>query len=135
MVENIISYKQAQELKELKFNSRTTHYYENGKLKLYTQSYFGWDFNNSFLTCCSAPTFEQVFDWLKEVHGLDGDIHLVQFLKNDVEFKIEAKDREYSYKIIDQGITQFVSMDKIFKSITSAKKNCLDELIEMLKNK
>jgi hypothetical protein len=58
-----IPYNLALRMKALSYKEKVLTYYENGVPKLYNDI-LGWDFNSSFLTCCSRPTFQSAFSWL-----------------------------------------------------------------------
>lgn len=60
-----IPYELALRLKQINFKERVLTYYEDGVPKLYN-NIMGWDFNTSFLTCVSRPTFSQAFRWIFE---------------------------------------------------------------------
>ena len=69
MKTEFVTYELAVKLKELGFKERVLTYFEDEASKLYT-NLMGWDFNTSFLTCVSRPTYSQVFDWFENEHKM-----------------------------------------------------------------
>ena len=69
MEKEFVSHELALILKALGFKERVLTYYEDGKPKLHT-AIEGWDFNSSFLTCVSRPTYSQAFRWFREKYGV-----------------------------------------------------------------
>lgn len=68
-MKNIIPYSVALLLKQLGYKERSNYYFENKKHKLHN-NIFGWDFNSSFLECCSAAHINDVLNWFEETHSL-----------------------------------------------------------------
>lgn len=65
-----VPYGFALTLKELGFKERVLTYYENEVPKLYNDIN-GWDFNTSFTTCVSRPTFQEAFDWFRDFFNIE----------------------------------------------------------------
>lgn len=68
-MKNIIPHSIALLLKQLGYKERSNYYYENDNLKIHN-NIFGWDFNSSFLECCSAAHIADVLQWFQQKHGL-----------------------------------------------------------------
>jgi hypothetical protein len=77
MKTEFVSYELALNLKQINFKERVLSYFEDEKPKLY-HTLDGWDFNTSFLTCVSRPTYSQVFDWFEKNHKMIAIIQPIQ---------------------------------------------------------
>ena len=60
-----VTKKQAETLKVLGYNRHTTVYYLTNKEGVFQTSWAA-NFNEPALNACSAPTYEEVFEWLRE---------------------------------------------------------------------
>jgi len=134
-MEDIVSPEQALALKELGFNLRCSDYYENDNLKYFNLKGLsvqigeseGWNFNNSFLTCCSAPTYSKVFKWFRDKHLLHSfvDIYPTKEEPNRCWFMIRYMDRSIEEEE-DYMSGWFNTQDK-------AEPSCVRKLIELIK--
>jgi hypothetical protein len=119
--EYFVPYEQSIELKELKFKERTLTYYEDGKPKLYN-GISGWDFNSSFMTCVSRPTFSEAFRWFRE------EYNITQTIARDGSL---AKEGAWAYTIIYESIY----FNDGYLTYEEAEAACLKKLIEIVKQK
>jgi len=73
MEKEFLPYDRALKLKQLGFKERCLTYYENGIAMINSVlTVDGWDYNTSFLTYASRPTFSQAFRWFREEYDLLG---------------------------------------------------------------
>lgn len=144
MEKEFIPYDRALKLKALGFVERVLTYYENGVPKLY-HDVTGWDFNNSFTTCVSRPTFSQCFRWFREKYGLhgepiwDNDEKTHWFFSitkiGNVDF-VEGRHRYETPLTEDQDFNDgYPVVLKWRKSYEEAELACLDKLIEIVEQK
>lgn len=129
MDKEFLPYELALKLKALGFKQRVFTYYEDSKPKLHT-AIEGWDFNTSFLTCVSRPTYSQVFKWFRDKHDL--------WFDKTVNFNFEDNlIRGYHYNIY-QAKDFKVDLNKSVKflyfgiSEEKAELACLEKLIEIV---
>ena len=120
-------------LKALGFRERVLTYYEDSKPKLHT-AIEGWDFNTSFLTCVSRPTYSQAFDWFREKHMLGHEI-MCPFISYQGERAEIISEGRYESFLTDEeqlGIT-----DAEFYSMTynEAEIKCLTLLLRIVESK
>ena len=116
MEKEFVPYAQSLRLKALGFKERVLTYYENGIPKLYN-NITGWDFNTSFTTCISRPTFSQVFRWFRE-KGYD-----VKVLKESAGLYFGFYWTGAAWIIVGNGTYE------------EAELACLDKLIEIFESK
>jgi len=125
MKNEFVPYPLALRMKALGFKERVLTYYENEVPKLYN-GISGWDFNSSFLTCCSRPTYSQAFKWFREKYGY---LHHITYF-DPVKAQIPG---EADY----QGLVLFPHQDvhklaKIsYDTYEEAELACLEKLIEI----
>jgi len=130
MKKQLIPYTIAIQLKELKCYERSTHYYENGKLKMYSITNEGWNFNQSFIECCSALTVDQVLDWFESQHDLYSEILLDRTMEAKYTFTIsELKQNKKESEWLDPIHSEYLYRKKI-----EAKLECIEHLINLIKN-
>jgi hypothetical protein len=120
MEKEFVPYELALRLKELRFKGRTLTYYENGKPKLHN-AIEGWDFNSSFLTCISRPTYSQAFKWFRDKHKL---------VFNFISYSI-VKPGEYHWSITWNDEAKATGIVKTYEEAELA---CLEKLIEIVEN-
>jgi hypothetical protein len=130
MEKEFVTIDLALRLKALGFKERVLTYYEDGKAKLHTDIE-GWDFNNSFLTCVSRPTFSQAFRFFREKYGLFAEITLwgdgLGYTSMIKEIKQEEFIEIYQKCIVDTGLPIWV--------YEKAELACLTKLIELVESK
>lgn len=124
MEKEFITYKQALALKELDFDEICFGYYDHQIKELDTISSEVCEKLCKHDTHIKAPTYSQVFKWLRKNHNLYADI----FVDDNKTFGFM--------------ITYFTSEGRVDKPIKynhityeEAEQACLDELIEIIKNK
>ena len=127
-----VPYEIALKLKALGFDERVLTYYENGVPKLY-HDVTGWDFNTSFTTCVSRPTFSQAFRWFREKHSL---LHeLISCVENSWLITIV----DLNSKSVNGVYMKRINLDDIDENIPTtyeeAELACLDKLIEIVESK
>lgn len=114
MENQFVPHEYAVKLKTIGFKERVHTYYEDGKLKLYNDI-LGWDFNSSFTTCYSAPTWQQVFDWFRTYYKVDN--WLIPYAAG------------YTYLISDKPGRPTPS--ELFIQYEEAREACLEKLIDL----
>ena len=122
-MKGVVSKDISLELKGLGFNVRCTHYYEGEKLKT-NNNVFGWDFNNSFLTCCSAPFYQQVFDWFRDKHDLWIEI------SKPHSWLLTILDKEQNKRMCLEDYDDYTEPT----SYKEAQDVCIKRLIQIVKN-
>ncbi len=127
-MKDIVTPEEALILKDLGFDLRCTFYYENGKPKMYTKSLDGWNMNNSFLTCCSAPTYSKVFKWFRDKFRVYPTNHLDQTMEPKFAFTFihYIKDFEWSEEI---------RSEYLYRTHELSEQECLLQIIKYIKNK
>ena len=124
-----VPYGFALTLKDLGFKERVLTYYDNEVPKLYNDIN-GCDFNTSFITCISRPTFQEAFDWFWENHGLHSNVRPF--------FDFDGK-MFYSYEIliVKEGRYNNDYISDMVETIEKSELGCLENLIGIiaLKNK
>ena len=124
MEKEFCTYNQALRLKALGFKERVLTYYENGVPKLHNDI-TGWDFNTSFMTCVSRPTYSQVFQWFRENYEL--------WFRPD--YYDEMKEYDFQGSIHELGKYSAVADIGNHKTPKEAELACLDKLIEIVESK
>ena len=112
-----VPYDPALRLKALGFKERVLTYYEDGKPKLHT-AIEGWDFNSSFLTCVSRPTYSQAFRWFREKYEFYASVVYMNS-KNAFYITVYGKEKIEFY----------------FDTYEEAELACLIKLIEIVESK
>ena len=129
MKKQLIPYTIAIQLKELKWYERSTLYYENGKLKMYSITNFGWNFNQSFIECCSALTVDQVLDWFESQHDLYSEILLDRTLEAKYTYAISELKENKMFLWLDP-----INSEHLYRKKIEAKLECIEHLINLIKN-
>jgi hypothetical protein len=125
MEKEFVTLDLALRLKALGFKERVLTYYEDGKPTLYP-AIEGWDFNTSFITCVSRPTYQQVFSWFrgKDFHTSVESYHCL------------GKDRPFGLGIDHKsnGIWDYVeySGDGNFDTYEEAQLKAVELILEVL---
>jgi hypothetical protein len=115
MEKEFLPYDRALKLKQLGFKERCLTYYENGIAMINSVlTVDGWDYNTSFLTYASRPTFQQAFRFFRE--------------KYDLHYLRPTKYSETKWWGIG-GNT------KVCDSYEEAELACLDKLIEIVEGR
>lgn len=131
-MEKYISAEIAQRLKALGFKERVLTYYENGVPKLFNDI-TGWDFNTSFMTCISRPTFSQAFRWFRVEHKLYAYIRPRPIDEDDTSkgymFRLEIQKPS----LIDEEWEQWGRMP--YETFDEAELACLEKLISIVELK
>jgi hypothetical protein len=130
-----IPYNLALRMKALSYKEKVLTYYENGVPKLYNDI-LGWDFNSSFLTCCSRPTFQSAFNWFRKKYGLYSWIQLHNGYINDsfypeLPITFSIMDRKTGNKYYERDIPH----NYLYKTNEKAEIACLKKLIEIVEQK
>ena len=115
MEKEFCTYNQALRLKALGFKERVLTYYENGVPKLHNDI-TGWDFNTSFMTCVSRPTYSQAFRWFREKHNLHCAVNTHTSSTNQLTYICSL---EFGKKL----------------TYEEAELACLDKLLEIVESK
>lgn len=101
-----VPYSFALKLKELGFKERVLTYYENEVPKLHNNM-SGWDFNTSFLSCVSRPTYSQAFLFLATLQD---------------DFKISIDENGfYIYNLENELYSSTEGLEKIIEVVEKSK--------------
>lgn len=115
-MKHFVTLPQAIQLKALGFKERTLTYYENEQPKIY-HNVMGWDFNTSFLTCVSRPTYTEAFDWFRKKYGYWS--YIKEATKGTNRFYIEKFDEKFFnsdiVNIYEEA--EFACLEKLIKII------------------
>ena len=121
MEKEFLPYDRALKLKAIGFEERCLTYYENGIAMINSVlTVDGWDYNTSFLTYASRPTFQQVFRWFREKYDLHGAVR-----------KRNGNGNIYFEQIFDEDVLHNGSFD----TYEEAELACLDKLIEIVEGR
>ena len=125
MKTEFVSYNQSVQLRELGFDEICfTHYWGEQFLN---ENIGGW-MKNSNTQYIMAPLKQQVFRWFRDNHNLFGCIDLQ--CSNPVHWYIRVDDiieNDFVYHSEDFNIK--------YKTYEEAESDCIDKLIELVKNK
>jgi hypothetical protein len=129
-----VPYDLALRLKALGFKERVLTYYEDGKAKLHTDIK-GWDFNNSFLTCVSRPTYAEIFEWFQKFR-LFANVYYVP--ASGWKNGIAPEDWKPCFNWVIKkpvGLTYSPKVSNLILNQQEANKACLENLIEICSSK
>lgn len=125
MKEQFIPYEQALVLKELGFDKGCLAYYlTHGNNKLMPMSSSGLEFilHDSTKAYCSAPLWQQAFDWFLQKHQLFGALYPAD--SSDFVYCIEShKNDGRDHRVAQSGNFPY----------TQARQALLEKLIELIK--
>ena len=93
-------------------------YYEDKIPKLHSHI-LGWDFNTSFLTCVSRPTFAQAFRWFREKYQLHATVTSIS-------------QESWQWHITKPGESLGKLYDEDFYTHGEAELACLEKLLEIV---
>jgi len=119
---DFVPYELALRMKEIEFRERVLTYYEDKIPKLHSHI-LGWDFNTSFLTCVSRPTFSQAFRFFREIHNIHGLI--------EVDWDKTVGVTGYLVTIVTKDVYSDGDTN-IFKTQEEAELACLEKLLEIV---
>ena len=128
MKELFCSYEQSLALKELGFDEPCLAWYQNNTLRIDVNANQSIKFHENlgrFKGCFLAPLKSQVFKWFRDKHDLHPSFGL---------FCSTKEDKNFDYEIINHDQTISVGVDG-FNTYEEAEDACIDELIELVKNK
>ena len=129
MEKEFVPYELALKLKELGFKERCLTYYENGIAMINSVlTVDGWDYNTSFLTYASRPTFSQAFRWFREKYGLFVSPNVISYEDGPYLWFFEINSTVLPFGT-DLGETDD------YKTYEEAELACLDKLIEIIETK
>jgi hypothetical protein len=135
MEKEFLPYNLALRMKTLGYKEKVLTYYENGVPKLYNDI-LGWDFNSSFLTCCSRPTFQSAFNWFRRKYNLNGEVKLHTGYMEDSFYK--EIGLPYHFVILPKHIKDVSEITKScyqYYTYEEAEIACLEKLIEIVEQK
>lgn len=89
--------------------------------------------DNETYHVCSAPTQDELFNWLRLNHNMHVIPYPILHLKNNVEIETEEKDFEYTYYFYVKGISQYVTVDETFDTYEKAFESGLFNALSLLK--
>lgn len=126
-----VSYEIAKELKEKGFDEECLYYYYGGN-ELFSfienDKPLWMNHNNStFNTCCSAPLYQQVIDWLREKHNMNVyvDYGCAEF-KEDWGFGIKET------KPTKTGFTHLIKFSTGHKTYNEALEAAIKESLKLI---
>lgn len=129
-----VNINQARLLKEIGYKERVQTYFEGENFKVFDVS-GGWDFNSSFLTCLSRPTFSEVFTWFEKKHNLYTSTVIDQTTYPKFGFEIHSffgNPKDLTSE--DWGWNEVEYSESLYKSREEAESGCIDKLISRVKN-
>lgn len=130
MKKQFIPYELAVKLKELGFDEQCLAVYINNKLTIEDDWLYSTN-KDTFIesTNCTAPLWQQAFDWFRKKHNLHShlDYDFIMFTINIYDFKNGDIIK------ISQTLTDDTSPKTI--SLEEARLECLKKLIEMAEKK
>lgn len=115
-------------MKALGFKERVLTYYENKTPKLHIHVE-GWDFNTSFETCISRPTFSQAFRWFRENYNLHAEPYIADM--GAIEYCFQIRDLYSEKYVYDNFVGAGSSYSGTFNTSEEAELACLEKLIEI----
>jgi hypothetical protein len=125
MEKEFIPYEQALALKELGFDESCLNLYHKDTHQLIYKPIDGVVMikidNHNKTNHCSTPTFSQAFRWFREKYRL--------------ELLIAKDDIEQYYFSVKKSEALFDEDDYCFETYEKAELECLNKLIEIIKNK
>jgi hypothetical protein len=124
MTKEFVPYALAVKLKELGFKERVLTFYENIVPKLH-HKIIGWDFNTSFTSYVSRPTYSQAFRWFREKYGLFVSPNVISYEDGPYLWFFEINSTVLPFGT-DLGETDD------YKTYEEAELECLDKLIEIV---
>lgn len=132
MKKEFIPYEQALELKELGFDEPCFFAFDNcsiqmrcSDLRTNEQKFSGVNYNISIYT--SQPSYSQAFRWFRDKKLCDGSV-----------CRHVGADGGYSYRwdiVYEYGVYEERHFKQGYKTYEQAEFACLNELIEIIKNK
>jgi hypothetical protein len=131
MEETRITFETAKLAKEKKFDLNVSSFFQSNQeivneinaaeinSKLYCRSYlpafklFHNANSNTEQDWYSRQTQGLLQKWLREVHNIDVEPYLILMESNNRELEQDFDVKEYTYKLKDKGISQFVGNDGV----------------------
>jgi len=128
MTKEFLSYELAVKLKQLGFKERCLTYYENGIAMINSVlTVDGWDYNTSFLTYVSRPTFSQAFRWFREEHGVS--VYISPLEDGSAFYHMVYTNINVPYS------NRICSLPSKWNTYEEAELDCLDKLIEIVEGR
>lgn len=131
-----LPYEDCLKLKQLGFNDECFTFYNNGILDLENMHKWLYCTNQDTFSeskNCTAPTYEQFFHWLREIHNIDAWVQpFMNEKKNGLYIIPYLPDESYSYYIFKDGI--YVSDKCDLLDFEEAQLELVKEIIERLEN-
>lgn len=135
MVNKFVNYEISLELKKIGFNEPCFGYYEYGN--------FIYEYNSyqepELLLNCSAPLYQDVFDWFETKHKLFANIDVL--IKSQYKYKIKSLDSkvlEIDYTTFNNGECKptemdiYIGKDESFETKREAEISCILKMIELI---
>ena len=134
MEKEFVSYDRALRLKALGFNETCISFYSKGGKHNYDvqspcTNIGSWNDQEYY---CSAPTFSQAFEWMREKYGLHQSIIKYSGSKIywcQIEMISDKKDRSGEYEVI------YATSLSTFTKYRDAEIACLKKLLEIVEQK
>jgi hypothetical protein len=134
MKEYFVNYNQALALKELGFDEPCWCYFVNDVFfdSMFPKDYDYFEHMNKKMEYTLAPLKSQVFKWFRNDHKLESNIIFHECYyehgdKNVYEVNIESS--------VDYNVQLHITPIEGFKNYEEAESVCIDNLIELIKNK
>jgi hypothetical protein len=128
MEKEFVPYTEALALKELGFNELSPTFYSEKGFLYRCIDFYGYSTDKLLPNECPVPTFSQAFRWFREKYRLKGEIDTADMIWSKWSFNIELKGSSY---ILYSGLTEKI----YFNSYEEAELECLEKLIEIVKEK
>jgi hypothetical protein len=150
MEETRITFETAKLAKEKKFDLNVSSFFQSNQeivneinaaeinSKLYCRSYlpafklFHNANSNTEQDWYSRPTQGLLQKWLREVHNIDVEPYLILMESNNRELEQDFDVKEYTYKLKDKGISQFVGNDGVKPSYDESFEIGLQEGLKLI---
>jgi hypothetical protein len=111
--------------------SQYNFYDDNGVLRKIDEAFeLTKDFD--LKNCCNAPTQSLLQKWLREVYNIDVEPYLILMENNNRELEQDFDVKEYTYKLKDKGISQFVGNDGVKPSYDESFEIGLQEGLKLI---
>ena len=121
-------YKLALEIKELGFYEPCFGWYQSSRLKIEAHPLNFGDQTYMRNEDCFAPTFSQAFKFFRDEYSLYSHVRESFAFDNTLEFVAQINGSYVNHGIADKPINRFETYEE-------AELECLNKLIEIVKNK
>jgi hypothetical protein len=127
MEKEFVPYELALRMKQLGFDEPCFAYFKDEEFQ-YPNPYEPFKNSEMKSWCITAPLYQQAFRFFREKYRLKGEVDTADTVWSKWSFNIELKGSSY---ILYSGLTEKI----YFKSYEEAELECLNKLIEIVKEK